>query len=73
MAKNFKRWLLFVSAIQIKKKKSLADEFEFVMTYRWVFKYLPQVIVVMRSVIIGRGNEPPKVVTVGYVHEDSLQ
>lgn len=43
------------------------------MTYRRVFKYLPQVIVIMRNVIIGCGNEPPKIVTVCYVHEDSLQ
>lgn len=43
------------------------------MTYHRVFKYLPQVIVVMRNVIIGCGNESPKFVTVGYVHEDSLQ
>lgn len=43
------------------------------MTYHGVFKYLPQVIVIMRNVIIGCGNEPPKVVPVCYVHEDSLQ
>lgn len=43
------------------------------MTYHRVFKYLPQVIVIMRDVIIGCGNEPPKVVPVCYVHEDSLQ
>lgn len=43
------------------------------MTYQGVFKYLPQVIVIMRNVIIGCGNEPPKLVAVCYVHEDSLQ
>lgn len=43
------------------------------MTYHRVFEYLPQVIVIMRDVIIGCGNEPPKVVPVCYVHEDSLQ
>lgn len=43
------------------------------MTYHRVFKYLPQVIVIMRNVIIGCGNEPPKVMPVCYIHEDSLQ
>lgn len=43
------------------------------MTYQWVFKYLPQVIVVMGNVVVGCGNEPPKLVAVGYVHENSLQ
>lgn len=43
------------------------------MTYHGVFKYLPQVIVIMRNVIIGCGNEPPELVAVCYVHEDSLQ
>ena len=43
------------------------------MTYHGVFKYLPQVIVIMRNVIIGCGNEPPEVVPICYVHEDSLQ
>lgn len=43
------------------------------MTYQRVFKYLPQVIVIMRNVIIGCGNEPPELVAVCYVHEDSLQ
>lgn len=49
------------------------EYWESIMTYHRVFKYLPQVIVIMRNVIIGCGNEPPKVVTVCYVHEDSLQ
>lgn len=43
------------------------------MTYHRVFKDLPQVIVIMRNVIIGCGNEPPELVAVCYVHEDSLQ
>lgn len=43
------------------------------MTYHRVFKYLPQVIVIMRNVVIGCGNEPPELVAVCYVHEDSLQ
>lgn len=42
------------------------------MTYHRVFKYLPQVIVIMRDVIIGCGNEPSKLVPVCYVHENSL-
>lgn len=43
------------------------------MTYHWVLKYLPQIVVVMGNVIIGCGNESPKLITVGYVHENSLQ
>lgn len=43
------------------------------MTYHRVFKYLPQVIAIMRNVIIGCGNEPPEIMPVCYVHEDSLQ
>lgn len=44
-----------------------------ITTYHRIFKYLPQVIVIVGGVIIGGGNEPPEVLTVCYVHEDSLQ
>lgn len=65
---NLYRWLLFISAIRNSEQK-----WEIIMTYHGVFKYLPQVIVIMRNVIIGCGNEPPELVAVCYVHEDSLQ
>lgn len=42
-------------------------------THHRVFKDLPQVAVVVGGVVVGRGDEPPELMTVCDVHEDSLQ
>lgn len=42
------------------------------VTYQWVFKYLPKVVVIMRCVIVGSRNKPSKLMTICNIHENSL-